>query len=198
VSTFVAAVIFLIVTPGPGVLSVAGNGSAYGFRAGIAYLVGVVLGSLLVMGAVASGVAATLFSVPYVREVLLAASLAYLLYLAYRIATSGGGIAIIETAKPLGFVNGVTLSIINPKAYAVMTTVIGGFDFYPENVGLEIALKFAIFAAISFPIHFLWLWIGATMHRLPLSPRGHRIVNVCMALSMLAVVALAVFYESRG
>ena len=35
--TFAAAVFFLIVTPGPGVLSTAGVGSGYGYRPGLEY-----------------------------------------------------------------------------------------------------------------------------------------------------------------
>jgi threonine/homoserine/homoserine lactone efflux protein len=136
VGTFLAACFFLLITPGPGVLSVAGNAAAYGFRAGVPYLTGVVLGSLVVMGMVASGFAAVVFSIDYVREVLLAASLGYLLYLAWRIASSGSGIAIIETDKPLGFFNGAMLSLINPKAYAVFTTIVGGFNFMPDSPGI--------------------------------------------------------------
>ncbi len=195
--TFIAAVFFLLITPGPGVLSVAGNGAAYGFRAGAPYLIGVVLGSLIVMGMVASGLAALVFSAPYVREVLLAASLGYLLYLAFRIATSGGRVALIETAKPLGFWNGVTLSLINPKAYAVMTAVIGGFKFYPESAPIEFAIKLCVFSAMSFPIHFLWLGLGASLKKLPLSARQQRLINIAMAVSMLVVVGLAVFFEAR-
>ncbi len=194
--TFITAVFFLIITPGPGVLSVAGNAAAYGFRAGVPYLTGVVLGSPVVMGAVASGLAALVFATPYVREVLLTASLGYLLYLAWRIATSGSGIAIIETDKPLGFFNGAMLSLINPKAYAVFTTIIGGFNFYPESTPVEVAMKFVIFTAMSFPIHLLWNLIGATLKHLLLGPKGQRAVNVGMAISMLLVVALAVWFES--
>lgn len=194
--TFITAVFFLIITPGPGVLTVAGNAAAYGFRAGIPYLCGIVLGSLVVMGMVASGFAALVLSTPYVREVLLAASLGYLLYLAWRIATSGSGIAIIETDKPLGFINGATLSLINPKAYAVFTTIVGGFNFHPESAPLEIAMKFVIFTSMSFPIHFLWNLIGASLKRLPFGPKGQRAINVGMAVSMLLVVALAVYFES--
>lgn len=194
--TFITAVFFLIITPGPGVLTVAGNAAAYGFRAGVPYLSGVVLGSLVVMAMVASGFAAFVLSTPYVREVLLAASLGYLLYLAWRIATSGSGIAIIETDKPLGFANGAMLSLINPKAYAVFTTIVGGFNFYPASAPLEIAMKFVIFTSMSFPIHLLWNFIGASLKRLPFGPRGQRAINVCMAVSMLLVVALAVYFES--
>lgn len=177
-------------------LSVAGVGAVYGFRAGLSYLTGIVLGSLVVMGAVASGLAALVFSIPYVCEVLLTLSLGYLLYLAYRIATSGSGIAIIEAKKPLGFGNGAMLSLINPKAYAVMTTIIGGFNFFPQNPTVEVALKFAIFSAISFPIHIMWNAIGASLKHLPLSERGQRFVNIGMAVSMLAVVALALWSEN--
>lgn len=195
-TTFITAVIFLVITPGPGVLSVAGVGAAYGFQAGMPYLFGVVIGSLVVMVAVASGLAALVLSIPYVREVLLALSLGYLLYLAYRIATSGNGVAIIETAKPLHFRNGTMLSLINPKAYAVMTTIIGGFNFYPGSAVFEVAMKFMIFSALSFPIHFLWLAVGASLKHLPLSHRGQRAINIAMAFSMLAVVGLALFYET--
>ncbi len=197
--TFITAVFFLIITPGPGVLTVAGVGAAYGFRAGIPYLLGVVIGSLVVMGMVASGLAALVFSIPYVRIILLGASLCYLLYLAWRIATSGSGVAIIETEKPLGFLNGAALSLINPKAYAVFTTVVGGFNFYPENAGLELLMKFLIFSSMSFPIHFLWNGIGASLKHLPLGPKGQRAINIAMAVSMLLVVGLAIYFESvRG
>ena len=195
--TFLAASFFLLITPGPGVLTVAGNGAGYGFRSGIAYAVGVVLGSLIVMGMVASGLAALVFSIPFVREVLLGASLCYLLYLAFRIATSGGRVALIETDKPLGFFNGILLSLINPKAYAVMTTLIGGFKFYPESVGLEFALKLVLFSSLSFPIHFFWLWVGASLKKLPFSGGQQRAINIAMAVSMLAVVGLAIYFEGR-
>lgn len=196
-AAFLAAAFFLLVTPGPGVLTVAGNGAGYGFRAGVAYAVGVVLGSLIVMGMVASGLAALILSVPYVRETLLAGSLGYLLYLAFRIATSGGRVALMESDRPLGFFNGAALSLINPKAYAVFTTLTGGFKFMPDAPAIEFLIKLALFSSLSFPIHLLWLWIGASLKKLALSPDQQRAINVCMAISMLAVVGLAVFYEYR-
>ena len=46
--TFAAAVFFLIITPGPGVLSTAGVGSGYGVRAATLYIGGLWLGNNLV------------------------------------------------------------------------------------------------------------------------------------------------------
>ena len=189
--SFVAAAFFLLITPGPGVLSVAGAGAAFGFRAGLPYTAGVVLGTLTVIVAVTTGLAAFLLSYPPLRILLLVASAAYLLYLAYRIATSEVGIAIKEAPHPLGFANGLALQIINPKAYAVMTTLFSGFAFYPDSTVLEAAIKTVIFMSISLPVHLLWLWAGSTVKQLALTPRSARRVNVAMALSMLAVVVLA-------
>lgn len=191
---YALAVFFLLITPGPGVLTTAGVGAAFGFRAGLAYLFGVVFGSLLVLAAVASGLAAVVLALPGLRVLLLGASLAYLLYLAFRIATAGSKIAIAAAERPLGFLNGVTLSIINPKAYAVTTTLFSGFAFYPSNTVLEALAKTAILVAISVPIHLIWLYLGASLKRLALSPTATRRLNLAMALSMLTVVALALAF----
>jgi threonine/homoserine/homoserine lactone efflux protein len=44
---------------------------------------------------------------------------------------------------------------------------------------------------IWIPIHLVWLYAGASLHRLNLSDRAQRRINVVMAAAMLAVVILA-------
>jgi threonine/homoserine/homoserine lactone efflux protein len=44
---------------------------------------------------------------------------------------------------------------------------------------------------IWIPIHFGWLYVGMTIHRLNLAPHVQRRVNIAMAISMLIVVGLA-------
>ena len=192
--SFMAAVFFLLITPGPGVLSTAGVGSGYGFRAGTNFLLGLFIGTNLVALAVVSGLAAVVFSVPYVRTVLLAASAAYLLYLAARIALSGTKIGFIETQRAPGVLGGIALQAINPKAYAVNTAIFTGFAFWPESLSVEILIKFAIINTIWIPIHFLWLSAGVSLKRLALSDRAQLAINIAMALAMLAVVALAILF----
>ncbi len=190
--TFALAVFFLIITPGPGVLSTAGLGAAYGVRPGLAYVLGLFIGTNLVALAVISGVAAIVLSVPVIRTVLMAASICYLLYLAARIAFAGSKIAFIEAKAPPAVLSGILLQAINPKAYAVNTTLFAGFPFAPDNILFETAAKLLIVNAIWIPIHLAWLYAGATLHRLNLSQTAHRRINYAMAASMLAVVALAV------
>ena len=79
---FAFAVFLLIITPGPGVLSLAGVGTAYGWTHGIRYLTGLWIGNNLVSLAVISGLAALVLANPVIRTILLFASAAYLIYLA--------------------------------------------------------------------------------------------------------------------
>ena len=190
---FVAAVFFLIITPGPGVLSTAGVGSGFGFKAGSRYVLGLFLGTNLVAIAVVSGLAALVLADPRIRTILFALSFSYLAYLAFRIAFAGNRVAFIERARPPGVGGGLLLQIVNPKAYAVNTALFTGFAFLPGNYALEVAIKFLIMNAI----HFLWLMAGVTLHRLDLSERSHSLINIAMALSMLAVVAIAVIAQLR-
>ena len=189
--TFAAAVFFLIITPGPGNLSTAGVGSGFGYGPGSRYVAGLFVGNNLVALAVVSGIAAIVLGVPGLRTILVYASAAYLTYLALKIAFSGTRIAFIHAERAPGFANGLMLQAINPKAYAVNTAFFSGFAFWPSSLMTETLLKFVILNAIWVPIHILWLAAGVTVHRLELGQRTQFAINVGMALSMLAVVALA-------
>ena len=87
--TFAITVFLLIVTPGPGVLSTAGFGAAYGYKKSLRYVFGLFLGTNLVFLAVATGLIAILLSIPSLRIFLLILSTFYLFYLASKIALAG-------------------------------------------------------------------------------------------------------------
>jgi len=191
--TFALAVFFLIITPGPGVLSLAGVGAAFGFCHGSRYLLGLFVGTNLVCLGVISGLAAVMLADPRVRTVFYVISVGYLVYLAVRIAFAGSKIAFIKRASPPGIKGGIFLQAVNPKAYAVNTALFAAFAFMPETPTLEVTLKLLIMNTIWIAIHFLWLWVGITLRRLELPENTQRTINICMASSMLIVVALAAF-----
>ncbi|MCA0870812.1 LysE family translocator [Seohaeicola saemankumensis] len=196
--TFTLAVLLLFITPGPGVLSTAGVGAAYGFKPGLSYVAGLFVGTNMVALAVITGLAALILGMPVLRSVLMVASVAYLLYLAARIALAGSRVAFIEAKSPPGPVAGLLLQAINPKAYAVNTALITGFAFYPASLLIETVSKLLIMNLIWVPVHLGWLWAGVTLHRLDLPERSHRMINICMALAMLGVVALAIWSAARA
>ena len=189
---FGMAVFLLLVTPGPGVLSLASVGAAFGFRAGIGYLLGLFIGNNLVCFAVISGLATVMLANPVIRTVLLIASAAYLGYLAFRIAFAGAKIAFIQVSKP-GLLAGATLQLINPKAYAVHITLFSGFAFYPSSFLVEVTLKLFIANVIWILLHFSWLYAGVMVNRLDLPEWTQRVINFIMAVCLLAVVGLSIW-----
>ena len=192
---FAAACFFLLITPGPGVLSVAGVGSGFGYRAGFSYLWGMCMGNFLVGVAVATGLAALIFSIPYVRITLLVASVLYLTWLAAKIALSGSRVAFAAPSHAPGFRDGVALQLINPKAYAVNTALFTGFAFMPGSYPAEVMVKFMILNTFWIPIHFLWLGAGVKIKQLDLPAATQRAINMLMAAAMLLVVGIALWAE---
>ena len=194
---FASAVFFLIITPGPGVLSAAGVGASYGFRPGLIYIGGLAAGNNLVAIAVISGLAGLLEVYPPLRPALFAASACFLLYLAAKIAFARANIGFVHPTRSPGIAGGLALQAVNPKAYVVNTALFAGFPFVPHAPVAEAAVKLAIFNAIWLPIHLLWLAAGVGLHRLELAERTRFLLNVGMATAMLAVVALAAIAEFR-
>ena len=189
---FGVAVFLLLVTPGPGVLSLASVGAAFGARAGIGYLSGLFIGNNLVCFAVISGLATVMLANPVIRMALLVASAAYLGYLAFRIAFAGSKIAFIQVAKP-GLLAGATLQLINPKAYAVHITLFSGFAFYPSDFLVEVTIKFFIANVIWIILHFFWLYAGIMVNQLDLPEQTQRGINFIMAVCLLVVVSLSMW-----
>tara|TARA_B100000073_G_scaffold96226_1_gene76460 strand:- start:2846 stop:3436 length:591 start_codon:yes stop_codon:yes gene_type:complete len=193
--TFAITVFLLIVTPGPGVLSTAGFGAAYGYKKSLRYVFGLFLGTNLVFLAVATGLIAVLLSIPSLRIFLLILSTFYLFYLASKIALAGSNIAFIKAKSPPGIISGVLLQAINPKAYVVNTTLVSGFAFYQSSFAIELVIKFFIMNSIWIPLHLLWLYVGTVLHELNLSIKNQRIINLMMSLSMVLVVVISILYS---
>ena len=75
-------------SPGPATISLMAAGSAYGARRSLSYLIGIIVGTTIVLLAVATGITAALLAVPAIGSILVWISVAYILWLAYHIATA--------------------------------------------------------------------------------------------------------------
>lgn len=194
---FLAAIFFLLITPGPGVLSTAGVSAAFGAQPAYRYVTGLFIGTNLVALAVVTGVAGLMLAHPIIRPILLYASILYLIYLAARIAFAGANIAFIEKKTPPGILNGIALQAINPKAYVVNTTLFTSFPFSQLSSGMEIFWKFVLINAVWIPIHLLWLAAGIALKKMSLTHRVQRLINLLMGASLLAVVVLAFLFKPQ-
>ena len=188
--TFAIVSLLMFITPGPGVLSLAGVGAAFGWGHGLRYMAGLFAGHFLVSIAVITGLAAIILAEFFIRRLLLLASAGYLGYLALRIALAGSKISFIQINAP-GFMTGMTLQFINPKAYAVHTTFFTGFAFYPDSFVVETGLKLIIMNAIWISLHLGWLYAGCKLNELNLPDKTQKLINIFMAICLVAVVGMS-------
>ena len=190
-ATFTIAIFLMIVTPGPGVLSLAGTGAGFGWRPGMFYLLGLFIGTNAVMMLVITGLKGVLFKIPFVEPVFLTVSLSYLSWIAWRIAFSDNKTTITSIKKEPTFFEAIFLQLINPKAYLVNGILFAGFPIENFNLNEEIIAKVIIINLVWIPVHFFWLWLGIRLRSWGLESGKQKRVNKFMGSSLFVVVILA-------
>jgi hypothetical protein len=86
-------------------------GSVFGVRHSLKYLIGIIVGTLVVLVAVATGITAALLALPAIGSVLLGISAAYILWLAYHIATAAPLSAQTAAVDAPSFAGGALLGV---------------------------------------------------------------------------------------
>tara|TARA_Y100001954_G_scaffold131164_1_gene140173 strand:- start:83 stop:673 length:591 start_codon:yes stop_codon:yes gene_type:complete len=193
--TFTIAIFLMIITPGPGVLSLAATGSGFGWKAGVLYLAGLFIGTNTVLVFVVTGFKGFLFEIPWVEPVFLIISLSYLTWIAWRIASAGNEIKFKKSKNEPTFFEAIFLQIINPKAYLVNGILFAGFPLKNFSLQQEILIKALIINLVWIPVHFFWLWLGIKLRQWGLNKGKQAIVNKVMAFCLLVVIGLTAFSE---
>ena len=183
--SLVVASLLVMGSPGPSTISVTAVGAAFGLRRSIAYMSGLVAGTIAVLLVVATGVAAALFAVPRLAPVLVVASAAYILYLAFRIATASPLSRQQGTVAAPSFLGGLLLAIANPKAYVAIAAVFAASMLDP-------LLKIAVLSAMIVLIHVVWLMAGAAFARAFHDPVWSRRINGTFDAALVITTAYAI------
>jgi threonine/homoserine/homoserine lactone efflux protein len=178
-------------SPGPGTISIAAAGSAYGVRRSLSYLIGIIVGTTIVLAAVATGITAALLAVPAMRAVLIAGSVAYILWLAYHIATAPPLAAQTTPSASPSFVGGALLGIANPKAWVAIAAVFASTRLAGDSAA-DAAAKSALLTGMIVLIMSSWLVAGASLAPLLRDRRRARVINGSLALALVAATAVAV------
>ncbi len=185
----------MMVTPGPGVLSLAGVGAGFGWKVGMMYLIGLFFGTNGVALLVVLGFKQFLFEIEGVELTFLFLSLSYLSFLSWRIATSENKTSFKQSFKAPKLYEGIFLQFVNPKAYVVQGHLFVVLSLGIASYNVEILTKFIIVNSIWIPIHLFWLWLGISLKRWSLASNKQLWVNRGMGLSLFAVVILSAVME---
>lgn len=192
--TLLLGAVAIMGSPGPATISLTAAGSAYGVRRSTRYLTGIIAGTTAVLAAVATGVTVTLLAVPALRAVLAAASVAYILWLAYHIATAPPITAPTATRQPPSLAGGALLGVANPKAWIAIAAVFASAHL-TAGAATDAAAKIATLTFMIILINAAWLMAGASLAPLLRDRRWSRVINVTLAAALVGATALAVAHQ---
>jgi threonine/homoserine/homoserine lactone efflux protein len=177
-------------SPGPSTMAVTASGAAFGFRRSIGFVCGAIAGTVVVLLAVAIGVVALLLSIPGLGVALALASSAYILYLAWKIATAPPLLNRANARAP-SLAAGLLLAVANPKAWLAIGAVFAGSTLVESSPAIDALVKTVLLAAMIAIIHLFWLWCGVGLAQRLADSKRSRIVNILFALILVGTVALA-------
>lgn len=147
---FLAATLTLNLTPGPDMLYVVARSVGQGRAAGVASALGISLGCVCHMLAVAFGLSGLMLAIPTAYDVVKYAGAAYLVYLGVRVLVSRQTFAIDDTVKPdtmrSVFLQGVITNLLNPKVALFFLAFLPQFvDKTQGNIAAQIILLGVLF-----------------------------------------------------
>jgi threonine/homoserine/homoserine lactone efflux protein len=181
-------------TPGPNNIMIMSSGVNYGFRKSIPHVIGINIGFPLMVVAVGLGLGGILHGSPVVYDVLRPVGAAYLLYLAYRIATAPAASSEVRPRKPLSVLQAALFQWVNPKAWVMVVGAVVTYARFSGAYLLQVLVIALIFLVFGTPCTSGWLWIGVSLKKVLTRPAHFRTFNVCMAI-LLVVSVIPIFGE---
>lgn len=182
-----ALIVFAFVasaTPGPNNLMLLASGANFGLRASVAHMSGIMVGFLTLQIAVGFGLAAVLTASPTAFTALKFAGGAYLLHLAWRIATAGPMADEPGARRPMTMLEAGAFQWVNPKAWVASMTAMATYTNTAEY-SASVAVVIAVFAMVTAPALVMWAGFGTVLRGMLNSPKRLRIFNVAMATALV-------------
>ncbi|MBV9749585.1 MAG: LysE family translocator [Acetobacteraceae bacterium] len=174
-------------TPGPNNAMVAASGATFGFTRTVPHLLGVAVGFPAMLLVVALGAGDVMRAAPPLHEILRWVGAAYLLWLAFKIATarpSAAGTRAVR-ARPLTFLQAALFQWVNPKAWIIALGAIATYTT-SSNITVQAVVLAAIFMAVTVPTLAFWTMTGVGAARVLRTGRGLRAFNLAMAALLVA------------
>lgn len=182
-----ALAVATLFTPGPNNAMLAASGANFGFRLTIPHLLGVSLGfplMLLIVGLALGGFFQTSL---LLREGLRWGGAALLVWIAWKIAISGGTGSKAEGACPMTFLQAVGFQWINPKGWSMAVAATSQF-IRPEAPVLTATVVAGAFLTLGLLSSTTWTWAGLAIARWLTTAGRLRVFNLVMAALIIASV----------
>lgn len=176
------------VTPGPNNIMLTASGANFGFKRTIPHILGITGGLATLMTLAAMGLGLLLSQFPQIETVLKVAGSAYILLLAWKIATISTLSQEKKKGKPFTFMQAALFQFLNPKALVMTVSAMATFTIAGEEYIPTATQVIIVFSVTCIPAVSLWAGFGTAIGRFLSSPRRFRVFN----LSMGTITALSV------
>ena len=184
VFSLLAFILISTFTPGPSNIASASMGVLHGYKHTLKYQVGLAAGVFLVM-LLSGWISITLLQiVPALEPALRYIGAGYMLYLALGILKASY-IFTEKDVKPLGFVHGVMLQILNPKLFFYAFTLFSVFLISITGNLTLLLIAAALLSAISFGATSVWALFGAAIKTYLHHLRVKAVINGIFALLLV-------------
>ena len=174
------------VTPGPNNMMLLASGVNFGFRRTIPHMLGISLGHAFMVFLVGIGIAGIFGKIPALALGLKIASVAYMLWLAWKIANAAPPQEGVKAGNPFTFIQAAAFQWVNPKAWAMALTAVTVYAADPSRASMAVVAL--VFCGVNFPSVSLWAYAGQALRRWLTTNRRLVIFNRTMAI--LLVISL--------
>lgn len=175
------------ITPGPNNLMLLASGVNFGFRRTIPHMLGIGAGFTVMTLLVGLGLAGLFTAWPPARTLLAVVSVAYLLWLAWKIAHAAPPAADAPaTGRPLSFLQAAAFQWVNPKAWTMALTACTLYA--PGADGSSVLVVALVFGAVNLPCVSSWAGLGSALRGWLADPARLRLFNRTMAALLVATL----------
>ncbi len=176
------------ITPGPNNFMLLASGVNYGFVRTVPHMLGIGIGFLVLLLAVGFGLGAALTAFPALHTALKVAGGAYLLYLAWKIATARSmDTAAGAKARPMSFLEAAAFQWVNPKAWVMAITAMAVYT-NPDRPFLSVLVISVAFALVNLPSVSTWAGFGTALRGFLADPVRLKWFNIAMGLALAATL----------
>ncbi|UAX01558.1 LysE family translocator [Proteus terrae] len=181
-----------VITPGPNNLLLTSSGANVGFKGSLKLMAGIMLGMQCVLLSSAFGVAALLIIYPALHIGLKIIGSAYLLWLAWKTATSSYQRLDIPAKTPqvVSWFQGGLLQFLNPKAWMMGLGAVGSFSLSGDAYFSSVIAISIVMVIVNFVAGIVWILGGTLISLFLQSRRSWFVFNISMGLLTALCVPL--------
>ncbi|MDD1147650.1 LysE family translocator [Pseudomonas sp. TNT2022 ID357] len=175
------------ITPGPVNIVALGSGARFGFRASLRHVAGATLGFVLLLVLIGLGLHELLRQWPLLTQGIRLFGVAFLLYMAWKLARDDGRLDADAAARAPSAWYGALMQWLNPKAWLACVAGMGAFAA-DGDVGL-VWLFAGLYLLICYLSIACWAYAGSCLRHYLSNPAQMRLFNRCMAALLAASAA---------